>query len=158
MPPGPNEPSGFILTTLLVLVALFTVSVAGARVRNPFHTARVPTAADVQPIVAMLLTDTYLAFNLADEDAAFDQLARNLSGDLVPGVYLDSRRRLTAGTRQGAEVTVKDVSVLSVEAPIAVDSSCMGAAGPVEMSACSTASSAAVGMGMRAAGSPRMVY
>ena len=52
--------------------------------------------------MAMLLTDTYLAFNLADEDAAFDQLARNLSVDLVPVVYLDSRRRLTAGTRQGA--------------------------------------------------------
>ena len=82
-----------------------------------------PTAAEARPIVAMLLTDTYLAFNLADEDAAFDQLARNLSADLVPVVYLDSRRRLTAGTRQGAEVTVKDVSVMSVEAPIAGESS-----------------------------------
>jgi hypothetical protein len=107
----------------LVLLALFTVSVAGVRVRNPFHTARVPTAAEARPIVAMLLTDTYLAFNLAEENAAFDQLARNLSADLVPGVYLDSRRRLTAGTRQGAEVTVKEVSVVSVEAPIALDSS-----------------------------------
>ena len=107
----------------LVLVALFTVSVAGVRVRNPFHAPTAPTAAEARPIVAMLLTDTYLAFNLADEDAAFDQLARNLSADLVPVVYLDSRRRLTAGTRQGAEVTVKDVSVMSVEAPIAGESS-----------------------------------
>ena len=31
-------------------------------------------------------------------------------------VYLDSRRRLTAGTREGAEVTVRDVSVTEVEA------------------------------------------
>ena len=107
----------------LVLLALFTVSVAGVRVRNPFHASRAPTAAEARPIVAMLLTDTYLAFNLADENAAFDQLARNLSADLVPGVYLDSRRRLTAGTRQGAEVTVKEVSVMSVEAPIAAASS-----------------------------------
>ena len=107
----------------LVLLALLTVSVAGVRVRNPFHAARAPTAAEAKPIVAMLLTDTYQAFNLADEDAAFDQLARNLSEDLVPVVYLDSRRRLTAGTRQGAEVTVKDVRVMSVEAPIAAASS-----------------------------------
>ncbi len=106
----------------LVLVALFTVSTAGVRVRNPFYTPRAPTAAEARPIMAMLLTDTYLAFNLPDEDAAFDRLARNLSEDLVPGVYLDSRRRLTAGTRKGAEVTVKDVSVISVEAPIAFDS------------------------------------
>jgi len=32
----------------------------------------------------------------------------------VADLYLDSRRRLTAGTRQGAEVTVRDVSVLEV--------------------------------------------
>jgi hydrogenase/urease accessory protein HupE len=107
----------------LVLVALFTVSVAGVRVRNPFHTPRAPTAAEARPIMAMLLTDTYLAFNLPDEDAAFDQLARNLSEDLVPGVYLDSRRRLTAGTRKGAEVTVKNVSVMSVGDSSAFDSS-----------------------------------
>jgi hydrogenase/urease accessory protein HupE len=105
-----------------VLLALFTVSVAGVRVRNPFHTPRAPTAAEARPIVAMLLTDTYLAFNLADGNAAFDQLARNLSAELVPGVYLDSRRRLTAGTRQGAEVTVKDVGVMSVETPVALAS------------------------------------
>ncbi len=107
----------------LVLVALFTVSTAGVRMRNPFYTPRAPTAAEARPIMAMLLTDTYLAFNLPDEDAAFDQLARNLSEDLVPGVYLDSRRRLSAGTRKGAEVTVKDVSVMSVDVPIALDSS-----------------------------------
>jgi hypothetical protein len=105
----------------LVLVALFTVSLAGVRVRIPFHTLRAPTAAEVLPIMDMLLTDTYLAFNLPDEDAAFDRLARSLSEDLVAGIYLDSRRRLTAGTRKGAEVTVKDVSVMSVEAPSAID-------------------------------------
>ena len=107
----------------LVLAALFTVSVAGVRVPNPFHTPRAPTAAEARPIMAMLLTDTYLAFNLPDEDAAFDHLARNLSEELVPGVYLDSRRRLMAGTRKGAEVTVKDVSVMSVGDSSGFDSS-----------------------------------
>ena len=106
----------------LLLIALFTVSIAGISVRNPFHTPRAPTPAEARPIMGMLLTDTYLAFNLPDEEAAFDRLAHNLSEDLVPVVYLDSRRRLTAGTRQGAEVTVKDVSVISVEASGAFDS------------------------------------
>jgi hypothetical protein len=102
---------------LLILAALFTLSVAGISLPNPFYTPRAPTSAEARPIMDMLLTDTYLAFNLPDEDAAFDRLARNLSEDLVPGVYLDSRRRLTAGTRKGAEVTVKDVSVMSVDVP-----------------------------------------
>jgi hypothetical protein len=105
----------------LLFIALFTVSVAGISVRNPFHTPRAPTSAEARPIMGMLLTDTYLAFNLPDEEAAFDRLAQNLSEDLVPGVYLDSRRRLTAGTRKGAEVTVKDVSVISVDDPNAFD-------------------------------------
>lgn len=34
-------------------------------------------------------------------------------------LYLDSRRRLTSGVRQGSEVTVKDDSVLNVGAPLA---------------------------------------
>ena len=63
----------------------------------------------------MLLSDTYRAFNLADEDAVYDRLARNLGKDLVSDVYLDSRRRLAAGTREGAEITVKDVSVVAIE-------------------------------------------
>ena len=106
----------------LVMVALFTIPVGGCALHNPFHTPRAPTAAEAHPIMDMLLTDTYLAFNLPDEEAAFDRLALNLSEDLVPRVYLDSRRRLTAGTRKGAEVTVKDVSVMSVDDPSAIDS------------------------------------
>jgi hydrogenase/urease accessory protein HupE len=105
----------------LALAGLFTVSVAGIRVRNPLFTPRAPTAEMAQPILAKLLTDTYLAFNLPEEEAAFDRLARGLTEDLVGDVYLDSRRRLLAGTREGARVTVKDVAVTSVEAPIAID-------------------------------------
>jgi hydrogenase/urease accessory protein HupE len=107
---------------VLVLAAFFTISSAGVRVRNPFYTPRAPTAAEARPVVAKLLTETYLAFNLPEEDAAFDRLAHNLSEELVPEVYLDSRRRLAAGTRKGAEVTVKDVSVMSVEAANVINS------------------------------------
>jgi hydrogenase/urease accessory protein HupE len=106
---------------VLVMVALFTLPVGGCAVRNPFYTLRAPTADEARSIMDMLLTDTYFAFNISDEEAAFDRLARNLSEELVPEVYLDSRRRLTAGTRKGAEVTVKDVSVMSVGAPGGLD-------------------------------------
>jgi hypothetical protein len=99
---------------VLIAAAFFVFPLGTLRVRNPFHVPRPPTAVEAQSIIDTLLTDTYLAFNLPDENAAFDQLARNLSEDLVADVYLDSRRRLTAGTRQGAEVTVRDVSVMSV--------------------------------------------
>jgi hydrogenase/urease accessory protein HupE len=105
----------------LVLVAVFTLSVGGCAVHNPFYTPRAPSADEARPVMDMLLTDTYLAFNLPDEEDAFDRLEHNLAEELVPGVYLDSRRRLTAGTRKGAKVTVKDVSVMSVDAPSTFD-------------------------------------
>lgn len=101
----------------LMMAALFTLPLGGCAMHNPFYSPRTPTAAEARSIMRVLLSDTYMAFNVADEGEAFDRLARNLSEDLVPGVYLDSRRRLTAGTRKGAEVTVKDVRVMSVGDP-----------------------------------------
>jgi hypothetical protein len=51
---------------------------------------------------------------LQDEEKLYDLLSENVSGDLVEDVYLDSRRKLTSGVREGAEVTVKDVNVIWV--------------------------------------------
>jgi hypothetical protein len=96
-------------------LAFFVIPLGTLRVDIPFHAPGAPSAAEAGRVMGTLLTDTYLAFNLADEDAAFDRLAQNLSQDLVADVYLDSRRRLRAGTREGAEVTVRDVSVMEVD-------------------------------------------
>jgi len=65
-------------------------------------------------VVTQVLWNTYHAFNLTDEDELYDRISENVTGDLVADLYLDSRRRLTAGTREGAEVTVRDVSVVEV--------------------------------------------
>jgi hypothetical protein len=66
-------------------------------------------------ILEKLLSETYHAFNLNDEEALFKQLSKNVGDELVENLYLDSRRRLTSGVRQGAEVTVKEVSVVRVK-------------------------------------------
>ena len=100
----------------LLGLAFFALPLGTVRMDIPFHEPDAPSAVEARRVMQSLLTDTYLAFNLTDEDAAFDRLARNLSQDLVADVYLDSRRRLTAGTREGAEVTVRDVSVMEVDA------------------------------------------
>jgi hypothetical protein len=100
---------------VLLGVAFFTLPLGTWRVHNPFYTPRAPSTTEATRIMDRLLTDTYLAFNLKDENEAFDNLANNLSENLVADVYLDSRRRLTAGTRQGARITVKDVSVSSLD-------------------------------------------
>jgi hypothetical protein len=64
-----------------------------------------------------MLSEIYHALNLNDESQTYDRLAEQVSGDLVTDLYLDSRRRLVAGTREGASVVVKQVSVQDVGAP-----------------------------------------
>ena len=48
------------------------------------------------------------------ETELYETLSQSATGDLVGDLYLDNRRRLTAGTREGAEVAVRDVSVAEV--------------------------------------------
>ena len=54
----------------------------------------------------------------------FAQLADNVGDDLVEDLYLDSRRRLRSGLREGSVVTVKNVLMAKVGEPVA------GTAGP----------------------------
>jgi hypothetical protein len=98
--------------------AVLAVPYATVAVPNPFHEPRAPRGDDARRVVSSVLLDTYRAFNLRDEEEVFDRLADNVTGDLVEDLYLDSRRRLNAGTRQGTEVTVRDVSVVDIGEPV----------------------------------------
>lgn len=95
-------------------LAFFLVPVGTTAVRNPFYEARAPEGEAARRLMTRVLSDTYHAFNIEDEDELFDRLAESVTDDLVADLYLDSRRRLTAGTRAGAEVTVREVSVLDI--------------------------------------------
>ena len=69
-------------------------------------------------ILKNLLTNTYTAFNLKDEEDLYQKLSESVGNDLVEDLYLDSRRRLTSGVRKGSEVTVQEVRVLKVSDPL----------------------------------------
>jgi hydrogenase/urease accessory protein HupE len=100
---------------ILVGLAFFLLPVGTVAARNPFFEAEAPRGDDARRVVSQVLWNTYHAFNLTDEDELYDRLSQSVTGDLVADLYLDSRRRLTAGTREGAEVTVRDVSVIEVD-------------------------------------------
>ena len=97
--------------------ALLVVPYGTVAVPNPFFEPHAPRGADAGRVLTRVLSDTYHAFNLADEEELYDTLAANVTGDLVDDLYLDGRRRLTAGTREGTRVTVRDVSVVGVGEP-----------------------------------------
>jgi hydrogenase/urease accessory protein HupE len=103
---------------LLLGAAFLLLPIGTVAVRSPFFEPHAPEGEDARRVVANVLSETYHAFNLVDEDELYDTLADNVTGDLVDDLYLDSRRRLKAGTREGAEVTVRDVSVLDIGEPL----------------------------------------
>jgi hypothetical protein len=99
---------------VLVVLAFFTVSLGTLRASNPFHTPAAPRGNAAGQILQGVLTNTYSAFNIADEDRLYDRLQESVTDDLIADIYLDSRRKLRSGVRQGAQVTVRAVDVLSV--------------------------------------------
>jgi hydrogenase/urease accessory protein HupE len=95
-------------------LAFFLLPVGTVAVRNPFFEPTAPKGDDARRVLSRVLWNTYHAFNIRDEDELYDTLSRSVTGELVGDLYLDSRRRLTAGTREGAEVTVREVRVVKV--------------------------------------------
>jgi len=98
-------------------LAVFLLPLGTVRVANPFYEPNAPRGESARRVLTSVLSDTYHAFNIEDESELYDRLAESVSDELVDDVYLDSRRRLTAGTREGAEVAVRDVRVVEIGDP-----------------------------------------
>ena len=81
---------------------------------NPFSSPGIPDLNQAEVVVQQVLSNTYHAFNLEDEDILYERLAENVDQQLIEDIYLDSRRKLRAGVRQGAEVLVKEVELLDI--------------------------------------------
>ncbi|WP_224489237.1 hypothetical protein [Robertkochia flava] len=78
---------------------------------NPWFSSADMDQRQVQAVMQQVLSNTYSAFNIEDEEALFEALSSNVDEQLLDNIYLDSRRRLTMGLREGSEVTVEDVQV-----------------------------------------------
>ena len=107
----------FTAAGCLFLTALALLPYGVSRASVPFMSPEVPSPQQALRIIEPMLSEIYHALNLKDESKTYDRLAEQVSGDLVTDLYLDSRRRLVAGTREGATVVVKQVAVQDVGAP-----------------------------------------
>lgn len=77
----------------------------------PLQAGGIPAEADANRIVGQLLSDTYEAFDLTNEEALYDRLAETVTGDLLPTLFLENRRGLASGAGDVDEVSVLDVVV-----------------------------------------------
>jgi hypothetical protein len=110
-----RKPFGHLV---LLILAVFLLNVGTVQAKNPMFEQDAPRPEQAKRILETVLSNTYSAFNLKDEEQLYKQLSETVGDDLVEDLYLDSRRRLTSGVRQGSEVTVKDVRVLKVGAAL----------------------------------------
>jgi len=86
----------------------------GLKAENPWYSPHAPGKEEASKIIHQLLSHTYTAFNLKDEDELFTELSESVSGELIDDLYLDSRRRLNVGLREGAEVKVEEVEIINI--------------------------------------------
>ncbi|MGB5190316.1 hypothetical protein, partial [Robiginitalea sp.] len=93
---------------VLLILALLWLPIH-LNIRNPWYSADKMDSGVVHDLMESKLLNTYTAFNLSEEEELFERLSQNLDEDLLDHVYLDSRRRLTMGLRDGSTVTVKEV-------------------------------------------------
>ena len=110
-----HKPVKLTASICLLLAALLMLPYGVIRGAIPFVSPSPLSAKQTQLIVEPMLVEIYHALNLEDEDQMYDKLAQQVSGSLVTDLYLDSRRRLATGTRDGATVTVKHVELQNVE-------------------------------------------
>jgi hypothetical protein len=103
-----------VTSILLLGGSLFLLPWFTLKANNPFQSSQQPDLQQVEGITQQVLSNTYQAFNLEDEDRLFEQLALSVDQDLIEDIYLDSRRKLRSGVRQGAEVTVREVELLEI--------------------------------------------
>ncbi|MDO6761295.1 hypothetical protein Q4566_13875 [Tamlana sp. 2_MG-2023] len=78
---------------------------------NPWYNIESPKTEDIKQIMQAVLSNTYKAFNIEDEAELFETLSESLDENLIDNVYLDSRRRLNVGLKEGSEVHIETVTV-----------------------------------------------
>jgi hydrogenase/urease accessory protein HupE len=118
LPEAEQRPRG--LHRLAFVGAFLLLPYGTLAVPNPFFAAYAPRGDGARLIMSKVLSDTYQALNIEDEEELYDALAESVTGNLIGDLYLDNRRRLTTGTRQGTEVTIRGVSVLGIGEPTEV--------------------------------------
>ncbi len=95
--------------SLIVAAVCFLPLTTG--IKNPWFDSGNMDHEQLRQVMQQVLSDTYSAFNIKDEERLFEALSSRVDEQLLDNIYLDSRRRLTMGLREGAEVRVENVNI-----------------------------------------------
>ncbi|MUP45624.1 hypothetical protein E0K83_07675 [Gramella sp. BOM4] len=102
------------LSLFILAILLLPIHIG---VKNPWFEPKDLDRQGMKLIMENVLSNTYNAFNEEDEEKLFEELSQNVDAELLDNIYLDSRRRLNMGLREGAEVSVQEVELNSLGDP-----------------------------------------
>lgn len=93
------------------VLAVALVVVAGASLFLAFRST-VVSDEQAETVLAGLLRNVYRAFDYREESRIYDMLEKSVAGDLLTGIYLETRRSLELENQGGARARVQKVEVV----------------------------------------------
>lgn len=104
-----------VCLSVLLAGALFGQAVGALAGSDRLFSNSIPSRDENIRILHGLLLNTYRSCQYQDEEYAYDQLARSVTGDLLTSIYLENRDMLNVGETEGAKSIVERVDVRTVE-------------------------------------------
>ena len=102
---------------LIVLVGLLFHPWPGSFAVKPSQASSSSDDDRIEPLLQALLHNAYRAFQLHDEERAYDRLAKSLDGDLLEDIYLQQRKAMLGLSKGlGGEGQVDRIEVLESHA------------------------------------------
>ena len=102
---------------LIVLVGLLFHPWPGSFAVKPSQASSSSDDDRIEPLLQALLHNAYRAFQLHDEEKAYDRLAKSLDGDLLEDIYLQQRKAMLGLSKGlGGEGQVDRIEVLESHA------------------------------------------
>jgi hypothetical protein len=95
--------------------ALFGHTIGTAIGNGQLFNNPIPSNEENVRILHGLLLNTYRSCQYKDEEHAYDQLARSVTGDLLTSIYLENRDMLNVGETEGAKSMIERVDVRTVK-------------------------------------------
>lgn len=109
--------SRFALATAIAAMTVGVILLPFARVSIAVPFEGPPALSDRQreEVISSLLHNVYRAFDHHDENLIYDRLAKSISGELLPDVYLKTRKSMEVKNQGGLRISVKEVIVTELE-------------------------------------------
>lgn len=120
-------PAGRQRIVAALLLAAGVLSIPFLRISVARPAALVPAMEDEEAVTVLdsLLKNIYHSFDFREEKDIYDGLATSVSGDLLPEIYVQTRKSMEIPQAPGARARMKDVKLEDVEV-IRIDDNPLG--------------------------------